>query len=287
MKTLSTLLFFISLCTAIAIAQQPPSKLLRVSPYSSITQTIGITEVSVMFHRPGVKGREIWNKLVPYNQVWRAGANNATVFSFSDDVTINGTTLKAGKYSFFTIPAEKAWTVIFNSQADQWGAYYYDSTKNVFTFSVTPEQAPHEEWLSYSFSDLGLTAAKLSLRWEKVSVSFVINTNTAENVSKLEGSFKSQAAQQAALLARYSLDSKSDYENGLQAIDRAISLNPSWGNFSVKAQLYAAQEKFADAVKTGEQALETGKKSGANVSTFEPMVNEWKTKLPPVKGKKK
>jgi tetratricopeptide (TPR) repeat protein len=287
MKTFSTLLFSIVLCTAIAVAQQPPSKLLRVSPYASISQTIGITEVSVSYHRPGVKEREIWNKLVPYNQIWRAGANNATVFSFSDDVNINGTTLKAGKYSFFTIPAEGAWTVIFNSHADQWGAYYYDSTKNVLTFSVTPEQAPHEEWLSYNFSELGLSSAKMTLRWEKLAVSFVINTSTMENVSKLEASFKSQAATQAAQAARYALDSKSDFEAGLQAIERAIALNPVWGNYSVKAQLFAAQEKYADAVKTGELAIETAKKAKANFGPFEGMVNEWKVKLPPVKGKKK
>lgn len=287
MKFFSSMLCAMLLLAAVAEAQPSPSKQLRVSPYSSLSQTVGVTEVGVMYHRPGVKGREVWNKLVPYNQVWRAGANNATIFSFSDDVTINGTVLKAGKYSFFTIPTEKEWTIIFNSAADQWGAYNYDSTKNVLTFRVTPEQAPHEEWLSYSFSDLGMSSAKVTLRWEKLAVAFSVNTNTEEQIAKIENSLKSQSAGQASTLARYILDTKGDLASGLLAIDRAIALNPSWGNISLKAQLYAAQEKFADAVKTGEMAVEAAKKANANSAAFETTLNEWKAKLPPAKGKKK
>ncbi|NUN68804.1 MAG: DUF2911 domain-containing protein [Bacteroidetes bacterium] len=287
MKILSSMLCALLLLAAVAEAQPLPSRQLRVSPYASVSQTVGVTEVSIMYHRPGVKGREVWNKLVPYNQVWRAGANNATIVSFSDDVTINGSVLKAGKYSFFTIPTEKEWTIIFNSAADQWGAYNYDSTKNVLSFRITPEQAAHEEWLSYSFSDLAMNSAKVTLRWEKVAVSFTVSTNTEEQIAKIESSLKSQSAGQAATLARYILDTKGDLAAGHQAIDRAIALNPSWGNISVKAQLFAAQEKFADAVKTGESAMETAKKANANASAFETMLNEWKAKLPPAKGKKK
>lgn len=287
MKQLTAMFIALLLMTDFSFAQQPQSRMLRVSPYASVTQTIGISEVTITYHRPGVKGREIWNSLVPYGQVWRSGANNATIFSFSDDVQINGMTLKAGKYSFFTIPAENEWTVIFNSHADQWGAYNYDSTKNVLTFTVKPEQMPHEEWLSYGFSDLTMNSAKVTLRWGKVGVAFAITFSTVENIGKLEAGLKSQAASQAALVARYSLDTKSDYENGLQAIDRAIALNPSWGNISVKAQLYAAMEKYADAVKFGDQAVETGKKAGSNTAAFEKMVADWKAKLPPAKGKKK
>jgi hypothetical protein len=283
---LTTLLLFI-VTGSLLMAQQPPQRLLRVSPYASVSQTIGISDVTITYHRPGVKGREIWGTLVPFGQVWRAGANNATVFSFSDDVTINGTTLKAGKYSFFAIPGTTEWKMIFNSFADQWGAYNYDSTKNVLMFTVTPEQSSHEEWMSFSFSDLGIASAKVTLRWEKLSVPFVITTNTEENIKKTESGLTSQAATQAALLARFSLDNKSDHERGLQAVDRAIALAPTFGNHSIKAQLLAQQEKYADAVKNGEQAIEIGKKAGANTANFEKMVAEWKTKLPPAKGKKK
>ncbi len=287
MKQTILLLSCVVFAVATAFAQHPPQRMLRVSPYASVTQTVGVNEISISYHRPGVKGREIWGKLVPFGQVWRAGANNATMFSFSDDVQINGVTLKAGKYSFFTIPNEKEWTIIFNSHADQWGAYNYDSSKNVVAFSVPAAAAPHEEWLSYGFSDLASGSATVTLRWEKVAVSFVINTNTAENTAKAEAQYTSLAAQQAALLARYSLDNKSDFERGHSAADRAIAMMPTYGHLSLKAQLFAAEEKYADAVKYGEQAIEAGKKAGSNTGAVEKMVGEWKAKLPPAKGKKK
>ncbi len=287
MKKLTVILLSLLFIIANSFAQQPQVKLLRLSQYATVTQTVGATDMTVFYHRPGVKGREIWNKLVPFGQVWRSGANNATIFNFSDDVQINGATLKAGKYSFFTIPAENEWAVIFNSNADQWGAYSYDSTKNILTFSVKPEQMPNEEWLSYSFSDLSVSSAKVSLRWEKLSVSFTINTNTEENVKRFEANFSSLASQQAATFARYSYDNKSDWEKGMEAIERAIAIAPNFSNISLKANLLAQKEKLADAVKVGEHAVTIGKKDGVNTTNFEKTLSGWKEKLPPVKGKKK
>ncbi len=285
MKNITVLFFAVILLAGTVLAQVPPSRVLRASPYASVTQTVGTSELSVMYHRPAVKEREIWNKLVPFGQVWRAGANNATSFSFSDDVQIAGTTLKAGRYEFFVIPNADSWTLIFNSATDQWGAYSYDSTKNVVVFTVKPEVSAHEEWLSFSFADLTVNSAKVILRWEKLSASFVITTNSMENIAKAEANLTTQASQQAALIARWSLDNKAEYDRGIMAADRAISLNATLGNYSVKAQLLALQEKFADAVKTGEMGLDAGKKANANISGLEKMVGEWKAKLP--KGKKK
>ena len=285
MKNITVLFVALILLAGTVLAQVPPSRVLRTSPYASVTQTVGTSELSIMYHRPAVKEREIWNKLVPFGQVWRAGANNATSFSFSDDVQIAGTTLKAGRYEFFAIPNADSWTLIFNSAQDQWGAYSYDSTKNVVVFTVKPEVSAHEEWLSYSFSDLTVNSAKVTLRWEKLSVSFVITTNSMENIAKAEANLTTQAAQQAALIARWSLDNKTEYDRGIQAADRAISLSATLGNYSLKAQLLALQEKFADAVKAGELGLDAGKKANANISGLEKMVGEWKAKLP--KGKKK
>ncbi|MFA5833812.1 MAG: DUF2911 domain-containing protein [Bacteroidota bacterium] len=287
MKNLSILVLSLVIVASNMFAQMPPSKMLRVSPYASVTQTIGITEATISYHRPGVKGREIFGKLEQFGKVWRAGANNATSFEFSQDVTIAGTTLKAGRYEFFLIPTENEWTVIFNSAKDQWGAYSYDSTLNVITFKVTPDTIPHEEWLSYSFSDLTSSSAKVSLKWNKTAVSFIINTNTEENIKKVEASYSSLAAQQAAMFARYSLDTKTDVDNGIAAVNRAIAITPSFSNLSLKANLLAQKEQWSEAVKTGEEALKAGKESGANTANFEKTMTGWKEKLPPVKGKKK
>ena len=266
---------------------QSQVKQLRVSQFAKVTQTIGVTDITVSYHRPGVKGREIWGKLVPYNQVWRAGANNATTFEFSQDVMIEGTTLKAGMYEFFLLPTENEWTVIFNSASNQWGAYAYDSTKNILTFKVKPEQIPHEEWLSYNFSDLTVTSAKMSLRWEKIAIPFTISTNTAENVKKMADNFSSMSAQQSSSYARYALDSKMDLDGAMEAANNAIALAPNFGNLSLKANLLAQKEMWADAVKTGDDAIKAGKESKANMGNFEKTVEEWKAKLPAAKGKKK
>lgn len=267
-------------------AQAPPVKLMRLSQYATVSQTVGVTDMTITYHRPGVKGRVIFGGLEQFGKVWRAGANNATSFEFSQDVTIAGTTLKAGRYEFFLIPTENEWTVIFNSAKDQWGAYSYDSTLNVVTFQVKPETIPHEEWLSYSFSDLTISSAKVSMKWGTTAVSFVISTNTEENVKKLEAQYSSLAAQQAATFARYSLDSKSNVDQGIEAADRAIAIAPNFSNLSLKANLLAQKESWADAVKTGEEAMKAGKAANTNIGNFEKTVAGWKEKLPPSKKKK-
>ena len=284
MKQIVFLSIAVLLFISIGDAQQ--QKLVRVSPYASVTQTVGITDMSISYYRPGVKGRDIWGALVPYNQVWRSGANNATSFTFSDDVTINGTVLKAGTYSFFTIPSEKEWTVIFNSDANQWGAYNYDSTKNVLRFGVTPAASTHEEWLSYSFTDVGVNSAVVTLRWEKLSVSFTISTDTYANISNYANGNANSAAAAAATFARYAMDTKTMWDEGMKAIDKAIGLNPSFGNYATKANLYAQKEMFAEAVAAGEMAVKIGKEQKANTASFEKSLGEWNTKLPK-SGKKK
>lgn len=149
----------------------------RVSPMASVSQTIGeSTEITVTYNRPGVKGREIWGKLVPYDKVWRSGANEATTISFSDDVQIEGQALAAGTYALFTIPAKNEWTVIFNKKADQWGAYDYDSKDDALRIKTTAETASNMEWLDYAFEQLDGASAVLALRWEKLKVPFRIET---------------------------------------------------------------------------------------------------------------
>src|SRR5678815_1632494 len=111
----------------------------RVSPKASCGFTMGLTDVKVNYGAPAVKGRTIWGGLVPYGEVWRAGANEATTIEFSGDVNMEGQPLKAGKYSLFFIPGEKEWTVIVNKVWDQWGAYKYDSTQDAIRFIVEPK----------------------------------------------------------------------------------------------------------------------------------------------------
>ena len=158
------------------------NKKVRVSPRAFVTQTIGLTDVTISYSRPGVKGRKIWGGLVPYNKVWRAGANEATKFTFSTDVLVNGKKIPAGSYGFFIIPKEKIWTIIFNKVADQWGAFEYNEAEDFVRFDVKPQASSAQEWLSYTFSDMkvnekGINSAVVNLNWEKIKLPFTIETD--------------------------------------------------------------------------------------------------------------
>lgn len=156
------------------------NKKVRISPKAFVTQTIGLTDVTVSYSRPGVKGRKIWGGLVPYNKVWRAGANEATKFTFSTDVKVNGHKLSAGSYSFFLVPAKGEWTVIFNKVADQWGAFEYNEAEDAVRFKVKPQSHTMHEWLSYTFTNMkvdtkgGVNSAVVNMVWEKLKLPITV-----------------------------------------------------------------------------------------------------------------
>jgi len=152
-------------------------KKVRISPKAAVIQTVGFTEVGIDYNRPGVKERVIWGGLVPYNKVWRAGANEATKFTFSTDVKINGKTLIAGSYSFFVIPTKDNWTIIFNKVADQWGAFEYNEAEDALRFEVTPEEGSMQEWMAYTITKTSNNSAIVRLEWKKLKVPFTIEVS--------------------------------------------------------------------------------------------------------------
>ena len=141
------------------------------SPRKELSGAMGQTELTINYGSPSVKGRAIWGDLVPYDKVWRTGANEATRISVSQDVEIGGQTLPAGEYGFFTIPGESDWTLIFNSVAEQWGSYEYDESKDVMRVKVVPTMSEEvAEAMTFSVED----AQTVVLAWEKVRVPFAI-----------------------------------------------------------------------------------------------------------------
>ncbi len=167
-----------------AFAQE---KKVRLSLHASVSQTLGVeTEITFDYSRPGVKERKIWGELVPYGLApgneysegkpfpWRAGANENTTITLSGDVTVDGKPLPAGKYSIHMIPSEKDWIVIFNKVTDGWGSFAYDEAQDALRVTVTPVDAPFQEWLSFGFDDLAGTSAVAFLHWEKLKVPFTI-----------------------------------------------------------------------------------------------------------------
>lgn len=168
------ILFVVGLFVPNIFAQNEPP---RLSPKASVSQVTGYTEVSIVYSRPGVKDREIWGGLVPYNQVWRTGANEATTIEFNDDVVVSGNEVPKGKYGLFTIPGENEWTIILNKVWDQWGAFNYNEEEDLLRFNVKPEKSDFTARLLFTFEYKSPYSANIVLEWNHIEVPFLIETN--------------------------------------------------------------------------------------------------------------
>jgi hypothetical protein len=252
----------------------PQRRVPMISQGAMITQVVGLSQVTVTYHRPGVKGRQIWGGLLPYGEVWRLGANDPTLITFSDPVTINGSKLSAGTYRLLAIPGQSEWTLIFNAETKNWGTIYeasYDSLK----IRVKPEANQHEEWLSFSFTDLKPTSARLVIAWEKLKVSFSVEFNTLTKLESQVGDWR--VLNQAA---RYAATEKVFSEQALGWVDRSIALNRNAANVRTKAELLAGQGKYKEAIALAEESvtLARAQDPAANVSGTEQLIKEWKQK---------
>lgn len=161
-----TFLLFAFLAVNVAFAQQGKQ---QASPAAKAEGSLGAAKVTIDYHQPAVKGRKIWGALVPYGQVWRTGANNATTIEFDKDITIEDKPIKAGKYSIFTIPTEGGeWTIIFNKTADQWGSYNYKEADDALRVKVKAgKAAAMTERMTFEIKD-----NKVHLTWENLTVAF-------------------------------------------------------------------------------------------------------------------
>jgi Protein of unknown function (DUF2911) len=272
----------LSLLAAPAMAQQA-IKLPRVSQKATVTQAVGLTDVTITYSRPGVKGRPIWGALVPYDEVWRTGANEATTIVFSQDVTINGKPLPAGTYSLHTIPRKTNWTIIFNKKADQWGSYEYDATQDALRIDVTPTTGPDQEWMEFSFPEVANDSAKVELAWEKVRVPFKIETKTTEQAlanirTTLAGEVKEWNVPYSA--ASFAFNANLDNrDEAMKWIDQSIGLKETFWNLRLKASMLEKAGKKKDAIALAEKAVTIGKQNKDNeseISKTEKQIAEWK-----------
>jgi len=184
MKLRSIGVLLIVLFASTALFAQPAVRLPDVSPSATVGQTIGITDMSITYHRPAVNNRRIWNGLVRYGVVWRAGANENTTVSFSTPVKVEGQALPAGTYGLYMIPGPSQWTVIFSKFAGDWGAYNYDPAEDALRVNVTPQTTGDSvERLAYTFDDITNDSTVASLRWEKLRVPFRIQVDVPATVS--------------------------------------------------------------------------------------------------------
>lgn len=304
----SSLLIAIILSTAFVAAAQ--LRLPRPSPKATVMQSIGVTDVTIVYSRPAVKGRKIWGDwpvevageatldnqntrppgapIVPYGHIWRTGANEATQFTVTDDVLINGQPLPAGSYSLHSIPGKDEWTIIFNSVADQGGSFDYDSKKDALRVKTKAEVSDHpHEWLDISLDPLKDNALVAKVKWEKVSVPFTIEVKDVGAVAVAKARPVVAAAKpddwatpyQAANYAKANKatdDAAKWYEQALKAIDEQIKTKPTFQNLTRRASTLLNAGKTQEGIPALEKAVEAGKAAKEDTSALEKRLAELK-----------
>jgi hypothetical protein len=241
-----------ALATAATAHAQARLSMPEASPAARVQQTVGLTEIAVSYHRPGVGGREIWGKLVPYGEVWRSGANENTTISFSTDVKVGGKPLRAGTYGLHTIPTAKDWTVIFSTANASWGSFTYDPKEDALRITVTPRPLPaFEERMSYRFDDPTATKVTLTLAWEKLGVPIPIEVDTPKVVmASMRIELRGRAgfvADTWAQAAAYWVHNNGPLDEALKMADRSIKMNPSYAAYMARAEILEKQGNAAGA----------------------------------------
>lgn len=301
MKKIIILVGAILLFSISTIFAQIP--VIRESNKQEITQTVGDTKISIVYHRPNTKGRKIFGCstteliqkgnntgpcLVPYGQVWRTGANDNTTIEFSGDVTINGQNLPAGKYGFFAIPQKNEWTLIFNKVNNEWGAFTYKVEQDALRVKVMPLKLKQSrQTLMYEFESISGYSTNVILSWDKVGVAFNVNVGDVNGraLVKIREAVKNAKADDMRTLnqgANFIITNKmsANYEEALGWLNKSVSIRETFGNLNTKARLLAEMGKTAEAIEVGNKAVEVGKASKPPVDTyeFEQTIKEWKAK---------
>jgi hypothetical protein len=256
-----------------ALAQAPRLTLPEASQAATVSQRIGLTDITVTYHRPAVRKRAIWGEVVPYGQVWRAGANENTVVSFSTPVTVGGQTLQAGDYGLHMIPAKGEWTVIFSRDASAWGSFFYDQAKDAVRLATTPAESAHQEHLAYTFETPTPEGVVLTLRWEKLAVPITVAVDTPTVVTDsferelrgLAGFFWQPHVQAAQWTAQHGRDDT----RALAWADKALTMNRNYQTLAVKARVLEKQGAAADAAALRDEAVKVATEADMNAYGYE------------------
>ncbi len=252
----------------------------KPSPHATFMQTMGVTNISMDYSRPRVKGREIWGKLVPYNEVWRVGANASAKIEFSTDVMIDGKEVKAGKYAVFMIPTVANWTIIISSYVDGWGTTGYTEESDVVRLNVPISPHSVTENMLFSVDNITNTSCMVSMTWEKIKVGFVVeaktvelvNTIVANNVKEADNSFRAYND-----AAAWYMENGGDKAEALKLSIKSTSQDKRFWNLTVLGEMYAANGDMKMAIKTAEEALELSKeaKYDSYIKRNEANIEKW------------
>jgi hypothetical protein len=290
-----------------AVATDAQLRMPRASQNATVTQTVGITDITIKYGRPGVKGRKIFGDaptdsyakgeetldnqyrrpegmaIVPYGHVWRTGANEATQFTVTDDVMINGQKLAAGSYSLHTIPAKDEWTIVFNGTANQWGSFDYDPAKDTLRVKVKPQWVKdNQEWMMFTIDPATEDSATVNIRWEKALVPFTVTVDTVGLVMAkarpLVAAAKPEDWRIRYNVGSFAVDHKLTDEGmkllteALAIVDNAAKTTENYGILAGRANILFAMGKRTEAFAAAEKAITFGKANKADTSALESRV---------------
>jgi len=264
MRNTFRLLLTISLGLAVCIgsaqaqfkngSQATELNLPRISQHGVTTQTIGISTVTIDYSRPLAGTREVWGKTVPYEKVWRSGANENTTITFSDDASVEGKPLAAGTYGLHMIPDKDQWTIIFSKNSTSWGSFSYDEKEDALRVTVKPATGTAFDTLTYTFDDVKPDSAEATMRWEKVAVPFRVSVDvkavtlkSIRNQLRSVGGFNWTGYDEAA---NWCLDNNYNLEEALKWEDTSIQNEDRFENLETKSRILDAMGKKDEAAKT-------------------------------------
>ncbi len=272
-----------------ALAQRTPAP----SPSATVIQTVGVTDFTVKYSRPGIKGRQAFGDntpLAPYGKVWRTGANAATSLESTTEFSFGGRKVPAGKYALLSIPNGSQWVVILSKNAAQEGGY--KESDDAARVKVPPASAPFKETFEISFDNVTDSTAHFSLSWGSVSVPVKIEVATTDITMKAFRQSVAEKPEDAATLQSYStylLTKGFNLSEALALADKSIGLKESYQNHWLKARILAKIGKSGEAVAAAEKALAVGAANGDGSYAYykgqiEAALNDWKSKLPAAKA---
>ena len=232
----------------------------RASQHAVVTQRIGITDITINYHRPLANGRQIWGKVVPYGQVWRAGANENTTITFTDPVTIEGQALAKGTYGLHMIPGENQWTVIFSKVSTAWGSFSYKQDEDALRVNVKPQTAESHNALTYDFDDIKPDSTIVTMSWEKVAVPFKVAVNVNDivtaSIRKQTRGLNQYYWEGWDDAAAYFLANKIDLDEALKDEELSIQAEERYDNLLNKSKILEAMGRTQEADAARKEALD-------------------------------
>jgi tetratricopeptide (TPR) repeat protein len=257
-----TFLFCLTLAamSGVSQAQSVVLDLPLQSQCAQLSQRIGITDITIAYHRPLVNNRKVWDGLVPYGTVWRAGANENTTITFSDPVRIEGKPLDKGTYGLHMIPSADEWTIIFSKNSTSWGAFTYDQAEDALRVTVKPQPTDMHNALTYDFDQLQPDSAVVELEWERIAVPFKVSVDVHDVV---QASLKKQLRNLSQYTwmswddaANYLLTEKIALDQALTYVSKSIENEDRYDNEMTKSKVLTALNRKDDAAIAQKKALE-------------------------------